>query len=168
MSEQKRGFRLRLNLFDSIVLLLALGIAATLLWSYLAPKQVGGDLVPAAETIQYTICLHGTLSGTGALVEPGNALVDAVKNYNLGTVVSSSTAPARTSVLDEDNLILRMAEIPDREDITIVIRATATENDAQLLVDGGFEVRAGEPIYVRGPGYMGSGYITAIERGNGQ
>lgn len=166
MSEKKEGkFRLRLNLFDLIVLLVALGIGGMLLWNRLAPQQQGGAIAPSQVSIQYTICLRNTLTGTGDLVESGDALVDAVKNYKLGNVVSSSVGPALSSTLDEESQTMYMAEIPGREDIEIVIEAIATENDAQLLVDGGYEVRVGEQIFVRGPGYLGSGYIIAIERG---
>ena len=33
------------------------------------------------------------------------------------------------------------------------------------LVGGGYAVRAGEDIYVRGPGYLGSGEVYTVERG---
>jgi len=34
-----------------------------------------------------------------------------------------------------------------------------------LLLGGGYDFRVGQLAYVRGPGYMGSGPVTEIERG---
>ena len=160
----KEKIRFKLNLFDTVIILVAVAVAAFLLWGRLAPKSDGGVAAPTQQTIQYTIRIRGAIEGTGALVQAGDALEDAIKNYNIGTVVSVTYGPAKTAAIDEANRILRQAETPEREDIDIVITAKATENEAQILVDGGFEVRVGEPAWLRGPGYLGSGTIINIAR----
>jgi len=160
----KEKIRFKLNLFDTVIILLAVIVAAVLLWNRLAPKSDGGAVAPTQQTIEYTIRLRGAMEGTGALVQPGDVLEDAIKNYSIGTVVSVTIGPAKTAAIDEANRVLRQAETPEREDIDIVITARATENEAQILVDGGFEVRVGEPAWVRGPGYLGSGTIINIAR----
>jgi len=160
----KEKIRFKLNLFDTVIILAAVAVAAVLLWGRLAPKSDGGAAAPTQQTIQYTLRIRGAIEGTAALIQPGDALEDAIKNYNIGTVVSITYSPAKTAAIDEANRILRQAETPEREDIDIVITAKATENEAQILVDGGFEVRVGEPAWVRGPGYLGSGTIINIAR----
>lgn len=165
MKQEEKKFRLRLNLFDGIVLLLVLAVGGFLAWQALAPKAEGGVTAPTAQTLQYTIRLKETLEGTGQLVQSGDKLVDAVKNFELGQVVSVTTAPATRPTFDQEDQTIRDTTVPGKEDIEIVVTASATSNDAQLLVGGGFEVRTGTQIYVKGPGYMGSGYIIAIERG---
>lgn len=164
MEQKNTKFRFKLNLFDGIVILAALAVGGVLLWSRMQPQQSTAS-APAASQIQYTIQLRKTVSGTGALVESGDALVDAVKNFDLGRVVSSETTPAVRSILNEDTQSYVVAEIPGYEDIYIVVESTATVSDSQVLLGSGFELRVGEDIFVRGPGYLGSGKVYAIERG---
>ena len=120
MEENKR-FRLKLNLFDGIVIVVALAVAAVMLYMQMKPAASSGDTsTPAASTTQYTICLQKTLPGTAALIEEGDALVDVVKNFELGTVVSATAQPATDSIIDENAKAYVTAEIPGYEDIDIV------------------------------------------------
>ena len=165
MEENKR-FRLKLNLFDGIVILIALAVAAVLLYTQLKPAAPSADAsTPAASTTQYTIRLQKTLPGTADLIKKGDALVDVVKNYSLGSVVSATAMPATDIIVNEDAKAYVTAEIPGYEDIEIVIEASVTYGEEDILVGSGYELRVGEKIYVRGPGYLGSGEVWAIERG---
>lgn len=165
--EENKGFRLKLNLFDGIVILAALAVGAVLLYMNLKPAAPAGDTsTPAAATTQYTIRLQKTLPGTGDLIESGDALVDVVKNFELGTVVSATVMPATDSIINEEAKAYVTAEIPGYEDIEIVVESSVTYGEENILVGSGYKLRVGEKIYVRGPGYLGSGEVYAIERGN--
>ena len=165
--EENKGFRLKLNLFDGIVILAALAVAAVLLYMNLKPAAPAGDTsAPATATTQYTIRLQKTLPGTGELIEAGDALVDVVKNFELGTVVSATVMPATDSIINEEAKAYVTAEIPGYEDIEIVVESSVTYGEENILVGSGYKLRVGEKIYVRGPGYLGSGEVYAIERGN--
>lgn len=165
--EENKGFRLKLNLFDGIVILAALAVGAVLLYMNLKPAAPAGDTsAPAAATTQYTIRLQKTLPGTGELIEAGDALVDVVKNFELGTVVSATVMPATDSIINEEAKAYVTAEIPGYEDIEIVVESSVTYGEENILVGSGYKLRVGEKIYVRGPGYLGSGEVYAIERGN--
>ena len=165
--EENKGFRLKLNLFDGIVILAALAVGAVLLYMNLKPAAPAGDTsTPAAATTQYTIRLQKTLPGTGELIEAGDALVDVVKNFELGTVVSATEMPATDSIINEEAKAYVTAEIPGYEDIEIVVESSVTYGEENILVGSGYKLRVGEKIYVRGPGYLGSGEVYAIERGN--
>lgn len=163
MEQNRPGFRLRLNLFDAIVILIALAAAAFLLWQRLRPAAP--DAAPAAAQIEYTIYLRQTLPGTGERVRPGDALVDAVKNIDLGEVSAVRTAPAVRSIINEAEECYTTAGIPGYEDIYITVRASGSVSESQVLVGGGYAVRVNEAVFVRGPGYLGSGEIYSIERG---
>ena len=52
--KEHNQFRLRLNLFDGIVLVLALAAAVFLLWRFTRPAAVSGDGVSSA-SVQYTV-----------------------------------------------------------------------------------------------------------------
>jgi hypothetical protein len=164
MEQNNPKFRFHLNLFDGIVILAALVIAAFLLWNRFKPAS-SSSASPAASTIQYTICLQKVLSGTGDLIHSGDALEDTVKNYALGDVVSARVEGATRSILSEDTLEYVTAEIPGYDDVYIVVESTASISDEKILLSDGYELRVGESIYLRGPGYLGSGKVYAIERG---
>lgn len=166
MEDKNTKFRLRLNLFDAVVILAALAVAVLLLWMRMRPAVTTSDTaIPAASRVQYTILLKKTIAGTGELVKSGDVLVDTIKNYELGCVTGVEVKQAQRSIINEETCTFVMAEIPGYEDIYIQMESTATYSDQAVLVGGGYEVRVGEPVYVRGPGYLGSGEVYAIERG---
>ena len=117
-------------------------------------------------SLPFHLRLQKTVPGTGELVETGDALVDVVKNMALGSVVSATVMPATDSIIDEDAEAYVTAEIPGYEDVEIVVESTATYGEESVVLGSGYELRVGEKIYVRGPGYLGSGEVYAIERGN--
>ena len=61
-----------------------------------------------------------------------------------------------------------IAKTYDYEVMTLVLEAECSETDTELTVGGGYLIRCGTAIQVRGPGYAGSGTILSIERGNQQ
>lgn len=98
MEPNKPEIRFRLNLFDSIVLVLALAVGAFLVWSAIKPAAAPAEgAVSAAGTVQYTIRFQKMIQGASERIKPGDQLVDTVKNYELGTVVSVETVPAQGS-----------------------------------------------------------------------
>ncbi len=163
MSERNTGFRLRLNLFDCIVIVIILLAGAALLWNRLRPAAAPAG--PQAETMRYTIRLEGVVAGTGGQVHPGGALEDTQKNLALGQVVSSETKPAQKSLLDEVNHRYVTATKEGYEDVYILVESPATVGEDAVLLTSGYKVRVGEDAYVRGPGFTGVGKIYSIERG---
>ena len=109
--------RFRLNLFDGIIILLALAVGGVMLWMQMKPAASADSGEPAAASMHYTIRLQKTVPGTGELVETGDALVDVVKNMALGSVVSATVMPATDSIIDEDAEAYVTAEIPGYEDV---------------------------------------------------
>ena len=164
MEQNERRFRLKLNLFDGIVILLALAVAAVLVYLQMKPAATDDSGAPATTTMQYTVRLLETMPGTGDLVQPGDKLRDVVKNHDIGTVVSAKVMPATDSIINEETNSYVTAEIPGREDVEIVIETTATYGEESVVVGSGYVIRVGEEIFVRGPGYLGSGEVWAIER----
>ena len=102
--------------------------------------------------------------GSSGLIQPGDPLVDTVKNYKLGSVVSVRAEPAVVQVLDQETRSYVDAVLDGHEDVYVTVESVCTENDGALLLDGGYDFRVGQTTYVRGPGYMGSGPVTEIVR----
>lgn len=163
MEQNNHKFRLRLNLFDAIVLVVVLAVGAAAVWFGL---RSGGGVSSAARTVQYTIQFQNMTEGSSQLIHPGDALVDTVKNYKMGTVVSVRSEPALVQVLDQETRTYVDAELAGHEDVYVTVESTCTESGdgGALLLDGGYDFRVGQTAYVRGPGYMGSGPVTEIVR----
>ena len=152
MEPNKPKFRFRLNLFDSIVLVLALAVGAFLVWSAIKPAAAPAEGAVSA-------------AGVSERIKPGDQLVDTVKNYELGTVVSVETVPAQALIQDHEDKAFVLAGIEGYEDALVTVEAPYTEGEDSLLLGGGFKLRVGVTAYVRGSGYMGSGPVVSIERG---
>ena len=163
MEQNTPKFRLRLNLFDAIVLVVVLLAGAVLVWFGL--RSSGSEAAsPTTRTVQYTVLFQRIREGNSALIEAGDPLVDTVRNYNLGTVVSTRVEPATYQVLNQETQTYVDAVLEGYEDVYVTVESTCTDSGEALLLDGGYDFRVGQTAYVRGPGYMGSGPVTEIVR----
>ena len=164
MERNTPSFRLRLNLFDAMILILALIAGGVLAWLALRPAAQEAD--PAVtSTVRYTVRFQRWSEGSGALIEAGDKLTDNIKNYAMGTVVSWEAEPAVTQVLNQETRQYENAVIEGYEDILVTVESPCTESDAGFLLDGGYELRVGVTTYIKGEGYMASGPVVAVERG---
>jgi hypothetical protein len=164
MEQNTPKFRLRLNLFDGIVLILVLAVGAFLLWTALKPETPVAGPSTTSSTVRYTVRFQKWIEGTGALVEPGDKLVDNIKNYELGSVVSSEVVPAQSLQLDHNSRSYVLTTIPGYEDVLVTVEAPCTISNESITLGGGYALRVGSIAYIRGEGYMASGPITSIER----
>ena len=164
MERNTPSFRLRLNLFDAMILILALIAAGVLAWLALRPAAQEADSA-VTSTVRYTVRFQRWSEGSGALIEAGDKLTDNIKNYAMGTVVSWEAEPAVTQVLNQETRQYENAVIEGYEDILVTVESPCTESDAGFLLDGGYELRVGVTTYIKGEGYMASGPVVAVERG---
>lgn len=164
--EQKR-FRLKLNLFDGIVLLLAIAVGAFLLWRAVRPELPIQSDPTTASTVRYTVRFKRWMPGTSHVVEAGDKIIDNIKNYEVGHVVSAQVTTATSQTLDIPSDRYIWMEMDGFEDVLVTIEAPCTVSDAAITVGGGYELRVGSTAYLKGEGYMGSGPIVAIEEVRG-
>ena len=160
----ERKFRVRLNLFDGIVLVLALCVGIFLAWNVFKPAPVVEEgSAPAVSTVRYTVRFQKMLGGAGSLVEPGDVLIDNIKNYKLGTVISAEVVPAIHQDVDQINKKVVRSVVEGYEDVIVTVEAPCTMGDS-LVLDGGYALRVNNVMYIKGEGYMASGPIMFIER----
>ncbi|MBR5537566.1 MAG: DUF4330 domain-containing protein [Clostridia bacterium] len=166
MEQKTPKFRLRLNLFDGIVLVLALVVGAVLLWFMVKPAPAASADTPAANstTIRYTVRFQKWIKGTESLIEPGDKLVDNIKNYELGTVVYAEPVRMESLMLDHENRQYVLAALDGYTDVLVTVESPCTITDEAVTVGGGYALRVGATAYIRGEGYMASGPITSMER----
>ena len=155
MEQNNHKFRLRLNLFDAIILVAVLLVGAAAAWIGL---RSGGETAPTAASVRYTVLFQKMKEGESALIQPGD---------QLGSVVSVEARPAEVQVLDQERQVYVNAVLEGYEDVYVTVESTCTTSGdgGALLLGGGYDFRVGQLAYVRGPGYMGSGPVTEIERG---
>lgn len=163
MEQNQPSFRLRLNLFDAVILFAALCAGAFLLWTALKPNNVQGD-TSATATVEYTVCFRRWIADTSHAIEVGDELIDNVKNFNMGKVISYEVLPAQSLQLSHTLQKFVLATIDGYEDIYVTIKSPCVETNGAIVLDGGYELHVGEISYIRGKGYMASGPITAIVR----
>ena len=160
----ERKFRIRLNLFDGIVLVLALCVAALLAWNMFKPAPVAEETGTSAavSTVRYTIRFQKMLGGAGSLIKPGDILIDNIKNYRVGTVVSAEVVPAIHQDVDQINKKVVRTEVEGYEDVIVVVESPCTMGDA-ITLDGGYALRVNNIMYIKGAGYMGSALVEDID-----
>lgn len=161
--EQNNGkFRLRLNLFDGIILVLAALVGGALLW--FGMQSGGTEASPTAKTVVYTVRVSRTDAGVSQQLQPGDPVTDNVENHHLGTVVSVQAQPAQVQVLDQVQRRYVNAALEGYEDLYLTVEASCTQGEDSLLLDGSYEFRVGQTMNLRAPGFIGSGVVVAIER----
>lgn len=165
MEQNTPKFRLRLNLFDGIVLVLALAVAAFLVWTALKPSAPVQADPTTSNTVRYTVRFRRWAPGTSSLIQPGDQIADNIKNFEIGQVVSAEAVPAMVQVLDHDNRRIVWAELEGFEDVLVTIEAPCTVTDENTTVGGGYNLRVGALAFLKGEGYMGSGPIISVEQG---
>lgn len=160
--KQQKKFSLQLNLFDTIILVIALAVGGFLLWYYLGAEE--NRATSKSYTMQYTILMNNMREGSGDLVREGSDIHDVVKKYHIGNVVSKEITPATEQQLDHENRTYRTATVEGFEDVYVVMEAQITDLGAEFITDGGFTIRVGEAVFLQGEGYMAAGHIVEINR----
>lgn len=163
MEQNTPKFRLRLNLFDGIILALALIAAAVLAWLALNPTPAHDDDAIQG-TARYSVRLSRWPEGTGALVQLEDQITDNLKDRPMGRIVDVRIEPCRMLVMNMKERRQVMAEIEGYEDILITIEAPCQINNYGVTVEeDDYPVRVGDMAYLRGEGYMGSGAVEFLE-----
>lgn len=153
-------FRLKdlFNLFDIVVLAIAVLLGVVLvLFSRGAGKE--------ATTVIYTVEFTNMQNGSASLIQPGDSLVDRVKKFDLGKVISVEVGPTYTQIEDLLEGGSHEAVSQTLQTATVVLEAPATETEQDFLVSGGFLIKIGTSVSAKGPGYSCYGTVLTIEKG---
>lgn len=161
----KKEKRRLLTAFDIVIIAVVVVLAALfLLWQSHknAPASQEGD-TPAGGVAVYTIELSG-VEQTGVFAA-GDVLYDTVKNTNIGTVRSFEIIKTMKWMDNLETGGITMSET-DMNSVLLTVEAPCTFTESTVATKAGaFDLRVGKPVGVAGPGYWGSGYIVAVERG---
>jgi hypothetical protein len=152
------------NLFDCIIIALVIVLAVGFLW-WRGVLGRSDDSASSTRTLRYTVELTQMYGDSAQLIQVGDTLVDGARKYSLGTVVSVEVGDCMVTSHNYETGADTSVPLPGYQTATVVLEAECSETDTQLTVGGGYVVRAGGTVNVRGPGYAASGNIITIERG---
>lgn len=159
----KQKFKLKINVFDIIIILLV--IAAGFLVLRLSNADGGSAVLSSGTpmTMQYTLEMYNLPEGLSETIKPGDSLTEAVEKRYIGRVVSVEHGPYMTTSKDSYTGNLILTEMVSRYTATLVVELDVVDTGTELDASG-FILRANATPSVLGPGYSGMGLITAIER----
>lgn len=159
------------NLFDILIIAVVIVVAVLLLWWR---GVIGGaqgsadDPAGVSSTVRYTMEFTQMTGDTAYLIQPGDALVDSVRKYEVGSVVSVDVTDAFSYAVDVEEGGYVRSPVPGAKNAVIVVESPCTQSEREILVGGGYPIRCGLPVQIKGPGYAGTGTILSIERGTAQ
>jgi hypothetical protein len=153
----------KINLFDVVIIVLVL--IAAILFLYFTTFR-GQSVSNTESTVTYTMELRDISKPVADAIQIGDTLTDSVKNNDLGTIQSVEIVPYTTlgQITDTGEYVLSV--VPDRYTAILEMEAAAVESDTSIAVGAGYIIRCGTSVSVIGPGYIGTGTILTIERGN--
>ena len=164
----KKKCKLKFNLFDGIVILLALAIAAGVVFyarrKNAAPAEGEQTARAAQVTVRYTLEIEQAYEEAAELAKAGDELYERTKKQYMGKVDSVEILPSTVLVKDTVNGKFSYEEVPNRKNIKMQVTAQGTRTEESVTLDSGLEIRAGENFRVYGNGYYGTGYVTRMER----
>lgn len=161
MEENKK---LKISIFD-IVIVVLVAAAAFAVFMILKPNDVK-VAAPTTVSTEFTVELVQVPKGAAELIQPGDAIRDSARNYDIGTVVSHEVLPYTVQVADEENLTVKNAVMDRYDNILLTIQSNMLTGGTALTTESGYQVTVGTKVYLAGPCYAGTGYVIAIDRGD--
>jgi len=162
MEQNKPKAGLRPNLFDGIILLLALAAAAVLIWVATRPAAEAYT-TEMDSMLRYTVRMERWPEGSSQLVKVGDVVTENTRGLPMGKVVDIQVVPAEMQTLDMANHRYVQAEVEGFEDVLITIEGYGTVSSDTIRAYGRLVLKVGSTGYIRGPGYMGSGPVVSLE-----
>lgn len=168
MEQKKTERKWSLNLFDIIIILIAVAAAAGILWWKAGGVSGGADTAAGvSSTVTYTVELTNISEDLSDSFQVGDKLVDGVKKYDMGTVTAVEIRPYTVQNADVADQKYIDAEVPGKVTALLTVKSSCTISGGTIKTASGFTVRIGASVSVKGPGYMGTGTLVAIEREDG-
>lgn len=165
-NENKQRRKLKISFFDILIMIIVIVLAG----GFVVCRAGGGldfnkKSSDSTETqITYTVEITDLDPSTKDLIHKGDLLIDKVKKYELGNVKKVETYPFERMTNDKINKKFVNTPDPERISALLTVKVNGSETETALTADSGFEIRVGEGVSLVGPGYVGAGYITSIER----
>jgi hypothetical protein len=156
--------RWKLTGFDAVIIVAVLVIAAVLfiLWR---SSGSGTGATGGTQQVHYTIEIEEMIGDTAYRIQTGDTVVDSTKKYVMGTVEAVEVVPATDTKTDYTTGDTVTSEIPGKLTAVVHLVCECAMTDYEITAASGYVIRIGSEIQAAGPGYAGTGYLVAIDRG---
>ncbi len=154
--------KIRISLFDIVIVILIIAMAA----GFLILRNHGSGEQNSSSELVYKIELNNLDESCQGMVNTGDRIIDKIKKNDMGEVVGVEYYPYREFSYDNVNHMKVYTDVPGKITACITLKSDCTDSGASIKTSGGFEVSVGTSVSVIGPGYSGAGYIIFIDRGD--
>ncbi len=156
--------KLKFNAIDALIILLIAAVVFVLLYIFVLSENKDDSTAVNYKTIQYVVEVSNIEERFAESVKEGQAVQDAVKRKNIGTVVGVQPAEYRKSGFDYENNVQTTSLVENKISVKITIEAQAVDTERAFTVDG-CEIRVGERYSLILPDMYAVGYcIDLIEK----
>ncbi|MFI3173593.1 MAG: DUF4330 domain-containing protein [Bacillota bacterium] len=150
------------NWFDIAVVLLIIAVGVV---GMMILNRSETDVAAQGRTVRYQVELIDNFEGFTEFVEVGDELTENIYNKYLGKVVAVEAMPYLLKSENSDGENVLQSPVAGAETTLLTIEAPVTETEKDITINGGFVLKTGVSITVKGDGgYAGRGYVLTIER----
>lgn len=157
MTNEKKAFRINfVDILLTLVIVAVIGVGA-----YMLGSAFGIDVSAEKEdmTVEYTLQFRGLMPEFDGNVEVGEAVIDAQKRLNIGTVTSVWNEPFVKDVYDEETQQMVTATHPDFFTLNVRISSPGYVTDGMYYVNG-IKMAVGVGVSIHLKNFCATGYVT--------
>ena len=163
---RRKTNRLRLNLFDFLIIFVILLVVALLAMGISLSDVLGVGEKGEPVKLSYALTLTGVEEQYAQSIKNGDALYDVATKAAIGTVSQAPTVtPHQEAVLvtaADGTSSLVMKQTPGRVDVVLLVTAEALYTEGQGYTVSGTPIRVGSSYALRTVGYTAQAQCTAF------
>ena len=151
----------KINFID-ILLVLIFAIVALIAYKIL----MGSSATISSKYVETTciIRLENLPMGTHLYINEGDEIYDNETKAYIGKVVSYEVEDYEKVTENLQDGEYTISFVPGKERIFLKLSVEVGDFDSDLITENNYYIKVGKEIFMRGPCYAGSGYITFIDR----
>ena len=158
--EDKKTFRPRFNLFDVVIILLALAVVGAAL--LLRDRSMGADTTRRTVPVRYTVELARAPKDMVNQMRVGEDIYRSTDSAYMGKIVDVRSVPhMENEYLPEAGRYVSY-EVPESYDIYVTVEGQAYWNGKDIFVEDVSPKICGE-MFVKGKGFARLGYVCGID-----
>lgn len=159
----KRTKNKKFNFIDALLIVVAVTVAATLVYVFLPSSFFKKLLSDDTKEVQYTIEFVAVDEEFLNNVQIDNIVYDSVSKSELGKVYSVDYSnPYEELVYDESTNTCVLTSVEGKYNVQVTVTATSQYNEGEGYSVSGTRIAIGEKIYARFPNFVGEGYCIGL------
>lgn len=150
--------KVKFTLIDALIILVAVAVAAVIVFKFMPAKMAGGEKSKAV----FTVMLTGKDEAFANAVHIGDVVSISNKEKDTGVVTAVEAKQAESLEYNSNEGKYVVQKATGKRDVYVTIEADASEDD-KLIQVGTTPVKVGLSMPVRGKGYASMGYIVTAD-----